>query len=288
MEEANFRVFVSQLLLSFYTFLKIIIKSSFRIKLIKSKHKEIVILGNGPSLNNSIEENKDFINNKIKLCVNFFPLSNLYESLEPDIFVTSAPELWRDNVDVIYKTQAIELFRTIAYKTKWKLYFCIPIEAKMFKNWKEIVSKNENIEILYFNNTSIEGFFFFNKFLYKLNLGMPKPHNVLVPSLMLAINMEFDKIYLFGADHSWLRDISVNDNNVVLINQKHFYDVNTSKPMTMHKAGKGQRSLHEVLTKFVFSFRSYFEINKYALRRGQEIYNCTPNSFIDAFERLKL
>jgi hypothetical protein len=74
----------------------------------------------------------------------------------------------------------------------------------------------------------------------------------------------------------------------VLINQKHFYDAETSKSEPMHKGGKGERRLHEVLLKFYYSFRSYYMLNGYARKRGAKIINVTPNSFIDAFERLKI
>jgi len=95
-------------------------------------------------------------------------------------------------------------------------------------------------------------------------------------------------IYLLGIDHSWLKEISVDKNNNVLINQKHFYDENSSEPKAMHKGGKNQRALHEVLQKFVYSFKGYFEIKNFANKQNVNIYNCTPGSYVDAFERKNL
>ena len=117
---------------------------------------------------------------------------------------------------------------------------------------------------------------------------MPRPHNVIIPSLMIAINLKYKNIYLFGVDHSWLSEITVTDGNDVLINQKHFYDENISKPNTMNKGGVGKRKLYEVLEKFMLSFRGYFIIKDYANYRKTKILNATKNSYIDAFEKVSI
>jgi hypothetical protein len=105
---------------------------------------------------------------------------------------------------------------------------------------------------------------------------------------MNAISIGFKTIYIFGADHSWLKDIEVDNDNNVLVNQKHFYDNDTSKPRPMHKKGIHNRKLHEVLMKFMLAFAGYHEINDYSRRKGINIYNATTGSYIDAFKRISL
>jgi hypothetical protein len=56
----------------------------------------------------------------------------------------------------------------------------------------------------------------------------------------------------------------------------------------LDKRGVGQRNMPELLTKFVTAFSGYFVLNKYAKSRGVSIFNATPGSFIDAFERIDL
>jgi hypothetical protein len=103
---------------------------------------------------------------------------------------------------------------------------------------------------------------------------------------MIAINRGYKKIILLGADHSWLKDLSVNDNNEALLNHKHFYDAQTSKPTRMYRHQKGTiRHLHEILEKLMISFRSYFEVKAWAEKNQVKIINATPGSYIDAFER---
>lgn len=116
---------------------------------------------------------------------------------------------------------------------------------------------------------------------------MPRPHNVIIPSLMCGIWMGYKNIGLLGAEHSWLPTITVNDNNQVLLNHQHFYD-DGAKVNVMTYEGRRTRKLHEVLEKFYFSFRSYWIIQSFAEKQGVKITNFTPNSYIDAFPKQKL
>lgn len=114
--------------------------------------------------------------------------------------------------------------------------------------------------------------------------GMPRPHNVLIPGVFMSINIGFNQIFLVGTDHSWLPLISVNENNDALINQQHFYDEGQTQKGQMYRNSQPRR-LHEILEKFMLSFRAYFDLKEYAETRCVKIYNCTPGSYIDAFER---
>lgn len=100
--------------------------------------------------------------------------------------------------------------------------------------------------------------------------------------------MPFKKIYLAGADHSWLPEISVTDDNQVLMHQKHFYDQATSKAETVKQENLNTARLHTILYHMHVAFRSYFILLDYARHRGREIINITPGSFIDAFPRMNL
>ena len=192
----------------------------------------------------------------------------------------------------------MKTFKIMSERTTWKMILFVPKLARKSREWKKHLQKNHNIEIVYFNNTPIEGFMTFKHLCFSKNWGMPRPHNVLIPSLMLAINLGFKCIYVTGADHSWTREIFVTDSNEVLLSQKHFYDKETSTentnknkpiPQPMYHGATGKtRKLHEVLIKFYYSFRSYWDIRIYAEKRNTSVFNITPGSFIDAFDRKKL
>ncbi|MBX2965965.1 MAG: hypothetical protein KF845_07450 [Cyclobacteriaceae bacterium] len=267
---------------------KILLLSKFSNKISpERKSKKVLILGNGPSLTNDLQSHPNFLTGKDLICVNHFPSTGLYTELKPSIYITAAPDLWLDDIDERFVIQSKILFDNIANKTTWPLEFYIPFEARKHKRWLNQISHNTHIQIRYYNNIPVEGWSWFKYLCFNNKLGMPRPHNVMIPSLMISIWKGYNKIYLLGADHSWLSEISVTDSNEVLINQKHFYDSQSSSGQPLDKRGKGKRNLSELLHKFTTAFASYFEIRAYAERKKVTVLNATKGSFIDAFDRIK-
>lgn len=262
-------------------------------KPVKTKHinefneKKVLILGNGPSLNEALK-NKNLMEGKEYIAVNNFPTTAYYELFKPKILVLQAPEFWIDDVDDVYIDFRYKLFDAIVNKTQWKLLLFMPAKYKNAKQFNTTISQNKMVEINYFNDTPIDGFFGFKTFCYDRLLGMPRPHNIMIPAILMAMHLGFKEIYLTGVDHSWVNDLSVDDDNQVLMSHKHFYDCDSVKKVPMNKLGRGTRKMHEVLQKFVYSFAAYHEIEQYANHKKVDIYNTTTNSHIDAFERIKL
>ena len=282
------------------TLIRVLLLSKFSINLPENdlELNECVILGNGPSLNDTLEKHSDFLEGRTLFGVNFFARTSVFKKLQPRYYVICSPEYFVGEQKNEWVEDRLKTFRVLAENTSWQLHLFVPTLAKKNQDWKRIIANNANIKIHYFNNTPIEGPLTFNHFFFRKNLGMPRPHNVLIPSIFLALNLKFKKIYLVGADHSWVREVSVDDQNQVLIGQKHFYDSETKQesigknkpePQPMYHGGSGQtRKLHEVLIKFVRSFQSYWALKNYAASLDASVINTTPGSFIDAFERLKL
>ncbi len=284
------------LLLSIQSFLENLGKSllslpkillwSRKVRLPKAETDELVILGNGPSLQNFLKNHRDFLNGKQSLAVNHFADTEAFTEVKPDFYVINVPEFWTENIDADVAKKRDKLIKNLAEKTGWDMYLLLGVGAKKSKKWRDF--KNPHLKIRYFNATPVEGFRWFRHFCYRKNCGMPRPHNVLIPSLINAVNMGFKKIYVTGADHSWLEEIFVADDNTVYLTQRHFYDAQTARPDVMKKMGKNKRKLHEILHKFMLAFRGYFDIDDYARSQNVEIINITPNSFIDAFKRQKI
>jgi len=267
------------------TLIRLTLLSKFNLKHTKGGHSQCVLLGNGPSFTPMLNNHESFLRGKDLICVNHFPTTDFYTTLKPGTYMTSAPDLWLDDIDQRFVDQSKHLFSTMAERTDWPMDFYIPYEAKKHLRWQEPLLQNPHINIVYYNNTPVEGWRSFRHFCFNRGWGMPRPHNVMIPSLMLAVRRKYQQVFLWGADHSWLSEISVNDQNQVLINQKHFYDQDQSQGRPLDKRGKGSRNLPELLTKFVLAFRGYFVIKEYAQERSVQIINNTPGSFIDAFDR---
>lgn len=285
----NLYNFLVRLTHSFFTFLKILITSKWVPDRHIAKSKSIVILGNGPSLKETIDQYKKELKSQTLICVNNFPVTDFYEELKPEYYIINSKEFWRsDTKDGIHAVNRQKMISAAIEKTTWKLTFFIPYSSRSNPSFIKAIKRNSNIDLVFYNTTPIEGLPFFNKLFMNLGWGSPRPHNVLIPAILMAINSGFKQIALIGADHSWIPQISVNENNEALVNQQHFYDEATSKKDLMFKDGVQPRRLHEILEKFMFSFRSYFDLKDYAEGRCVKIYNCTPGSYIDAFERKTL
>ncbi|MCM1111451.1 MAG: hypothetical protein NC336_09590 [Clostridium sp.] len=244
--------------------------------------RELVILANGPSLNRTVADHGDFLADKTLLAVNLCVSSPMFETLRPELYLIADPLFW------IVDEKREQLFGGLAERTSWPLHLFVPARALSDKTWRPIIERNPNITLHIYNTTPVEGFPRFAAEVYSLGLGVPRPHNVLIPSIATALRMPFGKIYLAGADHSWLPEISVTENNEVLMHQKHFYDNATSRAATVSQEDLNPARLHTILYHMHVAFKAYFTLRDYAASLRKEIINITPGSFIDAFPRMNL
>lgn len=274
------------------SFLRILFFSKFNGKKsdIVNKGESVVILGNGPSLNTSIELYKSELQKRKTLAVNLMVCSPLFDELKPSYYTLLAPQFFKNDEDLteIYIKNNIQLFENLKIKTSWNMVLFVPAIFKSSTRLKQLLSENKFIQVHYFNVTPIEGFDSFCDWCFAKGIGMPRPHNVLIPAIMNCIHVGFKEIYILGADHSWLKEISVDENNIALVNQKHFYDENESRPEKMQDYIKRPRHLHEIIHKFYLSFKGYWEIKRFAEKKNITIINSSEFSMIDAFERRKL
>lgn len=286
--KSGIQLFLENLLNSLLSVFKVMLQSKLPHTPKKLNIKEpVIILGNGPSLKSSLEKDTAFLKKSVLMSVNFFANTPYYIQLKPKFYVLNGPEFWLPDVDEVHITNRNELFDNLNRLTDWPINLFIPHEAKKHMKWEHVID-NKNFSIHYFNKTPVEGFDFLNFFYWKHQLGMPRPHNVLIPAILLCIKMKFKKIHLIGADHSWLKHLIVDHNNVARLSYEHFYDQKNSKAEIMKKYGQGRRTLPEILEKFLYSFKGYHELEKLARHLNVDIYNSTTDSMIDAFRRKKL
>lgn len=242
---------------------------------------ELVILANGPSLSRTVSEHRAFLDRRTLLAVNLCATSPMFTELRPELYLIADPLFW------IVDEKRDTLFGSLARKTDWPLHLFIPARALADPKWKPMIAGNPNITVHIYNTTPVEGFRKFSHAVFRSGLGMPRPHNVLIPSIATALRLPFRRIYLAGADHSWLPEISVTDNNEVLMHQKHFYDRGSSKADTVKQENLSEAHLHTILYHMHVAFKAYFILRDYAESLGKEIINITPGSFIDAFRRIE-
>ena len=242
------------------------------------KHSDrIIVLGNGPSLRDTIATKGDELKKLPTVAVNFMANTPEFFELKPDYYVLADPHFFRgvehDNVASLWKNLAA---------ADWAMTLCVPVG--MVSQARKLLGNNQNIKVGGFNFIGIEGFAWFERFAYNHRMGIPRPRNVLIPAIMTAIAAGYRDIYVCGADHSWLETIRVTDENHVVSVQPHFYADSKKELKRSETEYKGYR-LHDILKSFYIAFRSYHTLERYALKQGISIFNATPESYIDAFPR---
>lgn len=242
-----------------------------------SGNDSIIIFGNGPSFKNMIEEHADFWVDKSRLMVNFSACSDYFEVVKPDYYLVADPVFW------LHKDKEKKLFDALTEKTNWDLVLFMPADAFKSAHWQSVIRKNKHIRVFPHNTIPVEGPAWFCSWAFRKGLGVPRPHNVLIPALMAALRMGFKKSYLSGAEHSWIHDIGISDDNRVIMNFTHFYD-NGKTDKTQY----ANYPLYQILYHQYIIFKMYREIEDVSKRWNSKIYNTTPGSFIDAFERYAL
>jgi len=242
-----------------------------------NKDRVLVVLANGPSLNNTLEHDRSFVMSHDRLAVNFAANATVFFALRPQLYVLADPHFFHaadsdPNVAALWGH---------LNRVDWSMTLFVPVK---FAHLLFGLIHNKNINPQYFNLTPAEGFGWIRRMLYSAGLAMPRPRNVLIASLMVAIRRGYGTIYVAGADHTWTRTLSVDNENHVVSVQPHFYKESDGE-QTRVNTEYMHYPLHQILHSLYIAFRSYHLIEDYARHRGVDIYNITPDSMIDAFRR---
>lgn len=235
----------------------------------------LYILGNGPSLRDNIENDLYLLRHNDTLAVNFAANAPEFALIQPNFYVLADPHFFQRPDD----PNVAKLLASLNAVT-WPMTLFIPVKACLAPG----TICNNNITLRRFNFIAAEGFPWFENLAFSHRRAMPRPRNVLIPSIMIGLWLGYTEIRLLGADHSWLKTISVDDNNRVVSIQPHFYKEDSREQQRIRTAYLSL-PLHQVLESFHIAFRSYHRIRSFADRQGVHILNCTPDSFIDAFDR---
>lgn len=246
----------------------------------KGKQGELVILGNGPSLRKTIDEDFDWLISHDLMAVNFAALSPDFFRLRPRFYILADGHFFNSLHSDGNVRKLWENFGSIS----WEMTLLVPSRFKHLV--KPLMMYTQDINLRFFNLTPVEGFKWLSHILFSAGLGMPRPRNVLIPAIMEGIRLGYSKIYLCGADHSWTKTLDVDEENFVVSIQPHFYEDNEEEYKRVRETYKGLR-LHDVLGSMTVAFRSYWEIALYAKKRKVEILNASPGSMIDAFKRVQ-
>jgi len=271
--------------------IRIILFSRSSTTLPKPSNKTVSILGNGPSLKWSLENQFEWIESTEVICVNNFASTEYYVRLKPQNYVLLDPAYFTYSEKNLDRGDIKKTFHSIFMTTNWPINVYVPQQAKKSNYFKAFAADNPNIKLIYFNYTIFEGFDFFKYFLFSKRISMPQSENVLVAALFLMISRNFEYIYIFGADHSWHEQIQIRDDNMLTLKDVHFYnpDVEKESERVLYNASEKQKvSISKQFRSFSKAFRGYDILAGYAKYKNVKVYNASEKSYVDAFDRIKL
>jgi hypothetical protein len=252
----------------------------------KLNKKDCVILGNGPSLNETIKQNAGYLKKVDLFCVSNFALTEHFIELKPENYILADPAYWTNNASTRIKNINQRILKIFERKVSWNLNLYLPFSAEG-KNILNGKIQNPYIKIYYYNSTSVKCNSSLRFFLYRHYLAMPMAINVIIASIYIGLNLGYKNIYLVGADHTWHENLYVNDHNTLFIQDKHFYGDEKMKFYTDQTEVKVFK-MHELFYALAKTFKAYYDLEEYSRNIGARIFNSSQRSFIDAFERKKL
>lgn len=238
--------------------------------------RPLYIMGNGPSLRTNLDNNLELLERSDTLAVNFAANTPEFRIVRPKYYVLADPHFFR-NISDKNVAALLESLKAV----DWRMTLFVP--AKSRRSVARMID-NPMVSVEGFNFLAAEGWKWLEQFMFRLRLGMPRPRNVLIPSIMIGVWLGYKKIYILGADHSWLKTLDVDSDNRVVSVQPHFYKEDSHEVERINRTYLDLK-LHQVLESMTIAFASYHKINAYASRCGITIINATPGSFIDAFPR---
>lgn len=282
-------VFFENLFQSAVSIVKVtLLSKKFGLPKFSNQKPNASILGNGPSLNQSLADNLDFLKETDIYCVNLFALSAVYASLKPQNYVLLDPAFFMFSEQNDARQDIKKAFDAILQQTDWSMRLFVPARSRNSYIVKKLKHERPNVQICFFNYTIVRGFPAFRHWFFEHNLGMPQCQNILAASLYVALMQDYKNVYLFGADHSWHEEIRITEQNEFEMRQVHFYDNASSikHEKVIDVRNNSRPRLHAQFLSLHKVFYSYEILGTFAKFRKINVLNASKKTYIDAFERV--
>lgn len=255
------------------------------------KSSRMIILGNGPTLNISIEKYEKEILKYDRIAVNFFASTNLYKRVRPNYYLFADPAFFYipDN----QKNSMSMLFNTIVTQTEWNMHILVPLSAKD-STTVSYLKENTKISVDFYSDYNQDIGQMPKYEAWDKNYLCPPGQTVINTALYLSLYWNYPETYLVGTDMSVLEDIRIDqETNELFSIDRHFYnnkDVYSDKKLFDEKRGRirSDWKLHEYIYAYGRMFEYFYDLKGYADYKGLKVYNASEYSWINVFERKKL
>lgn len=252
----------------------------------------LIVVGNGPSLVDTLKEQKTEIANNDCIVVNQFCKTDYYIEIKPKYYLL-ADYAYFVNIDELterLRTVVLDLVEAIVTKTNWDINLIVPNIA--IGSWfLSEIQRNSFVHVYFYNicqvvnPTSIE-----LKFkAWDENTCPPPNQTVLNTCVWLGIFLRYKQVFLVGADTSFMELLKVDqESNMVYTIDSHFYGEKKRIQLYTDVDGKIPQKLHVELNAIAQVLSNYWDLKYYADFVGVKVYNASKYSLIDAYERKKV
>ena len=248
--------------------------------------KRLLVCGNGPSLREQLETQLPIFQANDVICVNAMSDTDWFSLVRPkyyclmDSAAVELPELLTP-----YSKQVVDGIWEGLEKADWEIELILPRQFQKSAYLRERLKKVA-CSVQYINTTHFDGYSCLRDFFLRKQLCAPAVQTVLVAALYYGICKGYDRIYLLGSEMNFIKGIEVDENKGLSVNYTHFYK--GKKQRRLADAYGNAIPIAEVLEADARVFRQYMLLEAYAKKMGVKIYNATPRSWVDAFERVEL
>ena len=245
------------------------------------KRKEslyIFLTGNG-SHREEIANLKTNREQHLVLAVNSFCKSSEYGQVKPDIYAINDPIFFSTHNEKSLSRE--DHAKAIHEKTNWPMTIVVPSYAKHSKFIEEI-SSNKFISTTYINIAPFSHNSKLTRHLYLAGYGLPKPTNVLVWTLSIALWLKLEKITLIGASFDFYKEFKISEEGHILKerngkSEPHYH--------TRRETGSYKPRMGEALEYISQAYYSLYMIEDSANSIDVEIKNATKDTMLDCFTR---
>lgn len=238
----------------------------------REENKNVLILGNGPSLNH-IDIEKLLYQGCQVICVNYFPCKNEdFFKIKPRYLCILDEAILGDIDDARINELNLQLKECLE-KVTWKM--------DIICYWgKRLKINNDNIGYIGLSTISCK-IKPLQHLLYTHNLANCGFTNVIAGALFYSVITNARQIYLAGVDNSEFKQFEIDENNDVYVKIEHYYG---DEKIKVSDINRGEFYLR--LKSYCRMFEEYYVIGKYIEKHSDvKVLNLNPYSFIDVFEK---
>lgn len=248
--------------------------------------RDVVLIGNGPSLNKDRARILERARNKhLVVAMNFFLLSDFSKEIKIDRYFIVDHLFWRHDLKESLASRVNLLFAALQ-KVDYPIQVYVPRDG--FERVKDHLCCNQNILVVAIDtNGSLPFSNSLAVWLLRLGILSVPSINVAVTAVWVLLRNKAQSITIFGCDFSNFKDFVVDQNtNDLSLQVEHFYANSKGEEESSQKLrNRTSKKLHDRLGQAALAFRSMVLLAEYANLIGIRVSNKSSFSYIDAFER---